>query len=362
MSIPKKKSEKASENNLFFEGRIRDIEQEIINFQLNIANSTSQSDSLQKIISYLLFHEKLTQSQIKKLASLSKSTISTGLLNLMNIGYVKKEKIQGSREYQYFISANYKESFYNVLGNLEKDIQFLEIILLELKNNHSPNEKGFTLLLKRIEEIIRVFGIYQKIIDKLEDDSIEIDNKDPALDLTINDIRNIDIEFSYEIKHLEDEIIDHFLYNSAYATMDELTMQIYTYFLTRKVLTQKRLRNLTGLSLGKISQIINFLLELQVIERLDKKKLREIIPTDKMRQQFYSMNSIQKSFFKSGLTSGKILIQNKRKFEELKNELITKESEIKKLNGYKKVYEVLDNYIELFSNFHRLEQIYMKFI
>ena len=236
MSIPKENFEDKTKDNFLFEGRIKEIEQELIDFQLNLASSSSQSESLQKIISSLVIHGKLTQSQIKKLAGLSKSTISTGLSNLMNIGYVRKEKIRGSRGYQYFISSIYKESFYNALGSLDKDIQFLNLKLLELNNKCSPDEMGFTLLSNRIREIIRVFDIYQKTLVKLEDNSIEIDNKDTALDLTIDDIRNVDITFSQKIKQLEDDIIDHFLYNSAYATMDELTMRVFTYFFTRNVL------------------------------------------------------------------------------------------------------------------------------
>ena len=59
--------------------------------------------------------------------------------------------------------------------------------------------------------------------------------------------------------------------------MEDLTMRVYVYFFTRNVLTQKKLRVLMGLSLGNVSQIINLLTELQVIERLDKKKLRLFI-------------------------------------------------------------------------------------
>ena len=78
-------SKNGKSENIYFQGRIKEIEQDIIKFQLNLARSTNQSESLQKIISTLLLHGKLTQSQIKKLAILSKSTISTGLLNLLEL-------------------------------------------------------------------------------------------------------------------------------------------------------------------------------------------------------------------------------------------------------------------------------------
>ena len=144
--------------------------------------------------------------------------------------------------------------------------------------------------------------------------------------------------------------------------MDELTMRVYTYFFTRNVLTQKKLRSLTGLSLGKISLIVKFLIDMSVLERLNKKKKGSIIPADIMRQQIYSMNSVQKSFFKSALNSGKIFLQNKPRFEEIMSELVVNEAELKHLNGYENVLEVLKNYLRLFSTIKKIEQIYKNFL
>lgn len=348
--------------NLYFQGRIKEIEQEIVEFQLNLARSNNQSESLQKILSTLLLHGKLTQSQIKKLAILSKSTISTGLLNLLNIGHIKKEKIQGSREYAYYISSTFKESMFNALGSLDNEIKFLEIKQKELVNNYSPKCIGYNLLTNRINELIYVFGLYQKVVEKLEDDTIEIKTKDIAIDLTKEDLRNIDVVIDPEIKQIEDKIIDYFLYSSAYSTLDELTNRVYIYFFTRKVLTQKKLRYLTGLSLGKISQIVKQLIDVDTIEKLNKNENRTIIPADMKRQQIYTMISIQRSFFKSGLTSGKKILKNKSRFQELMSELVAYEAELKTLNGYDKVLEVLKNYFRLFMIFDKIEQIFKTLI
>lgn len=358
MSKNNGKSENKSKDTLFYEGRIKEIELELIDYQLDLARSHSQSESLQKIITSLLLHGKLTQSQIKKLAILSKSTISTGLSNLMNIGHIKKEKIQGSREYTYIISSAYKDSMNNAFGSLDKEIQFLDVKLLELTNKYSTDYKGFSLLSNRIEEVIRVFILYQKLLEKLENDNIEIKNKDSVLRLTKEDIKIIDDIFNPKIKQIEDEIIDFFLYNSAYSTLDEFTLRIFVYFLTRKVLTQKKLRYLTGLSLGKVSQVVNSLIELGMIEKVNKKEMSKIIPADKMRQHFYSMNSIQKGFFRSAINSEKRILQNKTKFEELRSELVANESELKNLNGYENVLEVLDNYFRLVSIFQNAEHLF----
>lgn len=362
ISKKKDESENKSEETPFYTGRIKEIEQEIINYQLELARSNSQSESLQKIITALLLHDELTQSQIKKLAMLSKSTISTGLSNLMNLGHVKKEKIQGSREYKYFISSVYKESMNNAFGNLEKEIQFLEMKLTELTSDYSIEYKGFSLLSSRIKEMVRVFKLYQKLLEKLENDKIKIEFKESVSNLTKDEIANIDDIFNNEIKQIEDQIIDFFLYNSAYSTLDEFFLRSYIYFFTRKVLTQKKLRYLTGLSLGKISQVVNSLIELDAIEKVNKKERSKIIPADKMRQNIYSMKSIQKSFFKSAINASKPILQRKTRFHELRNELIVNESELKHLKGYENVLEALNNYFKLVVLSQNAIKIFREFI
>ena len=351
-----------SKETLLYKGRIKEIEQEIKNYYLEIAGSNSQSITMQKIITALLLHGEVTQSQIKKLTKLSKSTISTGLSILMNLGHLKKEKIKGSREYKYLISSSYKNSMNNAFGSLVKEVQFLKMCYQELVSKYSNDYKGFSLLSNRLKEMIEVFDLYQKLLEKLENDKIKIEYKKSVSPLTFDEINNIDDIFDDEIKQIEDRIIDFFLYDSAYSTLDEFFLRIYIYFFTRKVLTQKKLRFLTGLSLGKVSQIVNSLIQMDAIEKVNKKDMSEIIPTDKMRQIIYSMQSIQKSFFKSGINSAKPILKWKSKFSELRNELIVNESELKNLKGYDNVLNTLDNYFKLVSFAQKALDIFKKFI
>ena len=44
------------------------------------------------------------------------------------------------------------------------------------------------------------------------------------------------------------------------------------------------------------------------------------------------------------------------------NELDANKAELKTLNGYENIREVLDIYIRLFSTFHRVEQLFQDFI
>ena len=291
---------------------------------------------------------------------MSKSTISTGLSNLLTIGHVKKEKIIGSRQYQYFISSSYIESMNNAFGRLDHDVKFFSRKLFEMENKFTSEYAGYKLLKSRIEELIEVYGLYHEIIDRMDE---KIESKNIVLEkLTEEEIRNIDLEFHDDIKQIEDEILDFFLYESVYSTINELTLRVYVYFITRKVLTQKKLKELTGLSVGKISQIINFLLKYEMIEKLDKKKFNDIIPPNKKRQQIYSIISIQRSFFKSGIKSSFDILKYKDRFKEFQAELIADESELSTMTGYDRILDFLNGYLRLVSIIDRMVPVYEKFI
>ncbi len=355
-------NKKNSDESFLYTGRIREIEVEIVRFQLDLARSNSQSETLQKILSSLLLHQKLTQSQIKVITNLSKSTISTGLSNLMNIGHIRKKRIPGSREYLYFVTSSYVDSINNAFGSLEKEIQFLKNELSVLSTNCSKDQKGYSLLSYRISEIIRVFELYQMFLEKLTNDEIVLEKEDPTKKITLDDIHRVDEIFDPEIKKIEDDIIDFFSFNSAYSTMDELFLEIYVYFFTRNVLTQEKIRQLTGLSLGKVSQIIGALIEMNAIEELDKVKMHDIIPENKSRQKIYSMNSIQISFFKSALNSGNNILKSYNHFKSLRDELKIKKSKLKNRCGYNEVLQVLENYFKLMGFFDKSVKIFRDLI
>ena len=144
--------------------------------------------------------------------------------------------------------------------------------------------------------------------------------------------------------------------------MDELFLEIYVYFFTRNVLTQEKIRQLTGLSLGKVSQIIGALIEINAIEELDKVKMHDIIPENKSRQKIYSMNSIQISFFKSALNSGNNILKSYNHFKSLRDELKIKKSKLKNRCGYNEVLQVLENYFKLMGFFDKSVKIFRDLI
>jgi len=121
-------------NSFRFDGRIRDFERTILDYQFEIFGYSSLSDTMGVILAYLSLYGELTQGQLKKLTNFSKSTISTSLSTLINIGYVRKEKIRHSREYKYYKKRRSQESIDFALGTMENEIAFFNEKIVELEN------------------------------------------------------------------------------------------------------------------------------------------------------------------------------------------------------------------------------------
>ena len=103
-------------------------------------------------------------------------------------------------------------------------------------------------------------------------------------------------EFDPKIKEVENNIIDFFKYQSAYSTLKDYMLIIFVYFITRKILTQSKIKDLTGLSVGKISGVVNNLIKKGHIIYINKAEFRELIPKKLERQKLYGMVSIKNLF------------------------------------------------------------------
>ncbi len=356
---------KEKNERFLFEGRIQNFERKILRYYIEQANFNEQSKVLTKILAYLNIYGKLTQKKLKILTQFSSSTISTSLFNLINIGYVKKEKIPKSREYNYFSAFPTQESIDETLGRVTIEIRFFKEKISDLEKIITKNINGYDLLLNRLKEAIEIFELYHKILDIIQDLGSPIDinkYKIPQKNITRDDIKNIYREFNPKIKKIEEEIIDFYLYKSAYSTLNDFFLIIYVYFITRKVLTQEKIRELTGLSFGKVSQVINSLLKKQLIEKLNKKEYGNFIPKNKTQQIFYSMISIHNSFLHSGFNSLKEILKWEEEFGKIKSELIDNEKNLKFLNGYDKILKVVNKYLDLLPIYKKANLIFSKLL
>ncbi|MBD3198305.1 MAG: hypothetical protein GF317_24865 [Candidatus Lokiarchaeota archaeon] len=354
-------------NTSLFDERLWEFEQTLLEYYLEKADFSAQSETLAKLFAYLSIYGELTQTQLKMLTNFSKSTVSTGLANLINIGYVKKEKIAHSREYRYFISYSGEESIDDVLGSMKKEINFLGKMISKLEKSNIPKDYNFTRLLNRLKEAVELYKLYQTILVSIEESEDKIASK---LDLTSlkhyehqiikEDIYHINTEFNDELKAVEDEIIDFFRYESVYSILNEFSLIIVVYFMIRKVLTQKKLRILTGLSLGKVSEVLNHLLKVGHIQKVDKEKYTEIIPETFKRKILYSMTFIKNSFIKSGILSFNEILKWEAQFKKMETYLLSNRELLEKLNGYNKILKSIQNYLALLPTYRKVYNLLLK--
>lgn len=352
-----------------FDGKMAEFEKTLLDYHLERAKFNHQSETLATLFAYLSIYEQLTQTQLRELTGYSKSTISTGLANLINIRYVKKEKKRNSREFIYSIAFPSSESIDDVLGTMSKEIIFFKKKIGDLSKNVNPSKKGYEFLLKRLKEAVKAFELYQSILEyvKLPEEtrSKQFEFNEKSRDqsgLKMQDFKSLKNDYDPEVKQIEDEIIDFFLYESAYSTLEEFTLIVYVYFLTRKILTQEKIRDLTGLSYGKVSEVVNALLEKKYIQKLDKSKHKNSLDDRFERQYLYAMPSIYRSFFESGINSFEDIIKWEENFKEIKKTLIQEKSHLQKLIGYDQVLQNAEQYLEVIPKYREVKQIFEKII
>jgi DNA-binding transcriptional regulator GbsR (MarR family) len=353
----------------FFHKTLQKFEKTLLDYYLEKADFSVQSESLSKIFAFISIYGTLTQTQLKKLTGFSKSTISTGLANLINIGYVKKQKIPHSREYEYFISYSSDETIDDALGSMNREINFFKKIIRKLESLNIEKDYHFTRLLERLSETLQVFNFYQTILESIDETESKIENKlnqniFETFETTISsrDIKHINIKINPELRQIEEEIIDFFKYDSVYSFLEEFSLTVFVYFITRKVLTQEKVRELTKLSLGKVSEVINELLKQGYIIKVDKNRYDKSILEDLERKTLYAMASIKDFFIISGINSFDQMLKWERKFKRMQKELIENRKTIKKKEGYHKILKAVQSYLDVIPSYRKVKHIFLKFV
>jgi DNA-binding transcriptional regulator GbsR (MarR family) len=153
-----------------------------------------------------------------------------------------------------------------------------------------------------------------------------------------------EIIFDPEVYIIEDEIITHFLNSPMFTGRDPLFVRLLILFVTRKYLTQNTLQKITGMSAGKISQEVNHLLDMGLIERAETTKKGKIT---------YCSSSAGLAFLSiTRHTIGK-LVNWEKGIVEMKKELEDNKEELGKLNGYKRLYSLTEYIVNLISNYKK---------
>ena len=156
-----------------YEGKVRVYERRLIEILVDAGKTKGQSAVFSSIIGYLLLHKSLTQTQLKELTGFSKGAISQSLKILSSVPAIKKEPIEGLREYLYTLGVNLADIASNV-GSYKSESNELAIKYLQSKVkelNKYKDKSGYNILSKRVTEMINFFEYNVKLLEKIKETS-----------------------------------------------------------------------------------------------------------------------------------------------------------------------------------------------
>lgn len=160
-------------------------------------------------------------------------------------------------------------------------------------------------------------------------------------------------EFSYnsEVKEIENEIIEFLMQSQLFLGERTSTAEILSYFITRKELTQSKLKKLTNLSRGTISQELQYLTERNIIEEKNS--------SDK-KEKLYIMESIIIGFINSYLYTTKNYTQNKSEFLLMKKQLTQQKEKLQEFEEFDMIYKIVNLFLAVFPLVEKIFELLKK--
>jgi DNA-binding transcriptional regulator GbsR (MarR family) len=147
--------------------------------------------------------------------------------------------------------------------------------------------------------------------------------------------------FAPEIRQIEQEIVEFFAEKAfEFIGRHPIVATVMTYFDIRRSLTQQDLRKLTGFSAGTISKSVRQLVDMNVITK-------ETIPGT--HKHIYKMEKLPFTSARYFLRTEKLLEEMEKELKEMKVTLDTHADEMKDLKGYRKIYTIITQLLELIS-------------
>lgn len=337
--------------NLFNE-KLQKYEENIIEFLLDISQQKRVNPKISIIASYLLIYESLTQKDLKNLTGFSMGTISTYLSVMTGTGTIQKQIIPKTHMFKY--------SFYGNLGDFTTrglEVALNSFVSLEsyFKNKHvqlerfaEQSKKGAKHLSERLDGFSNIFKFYKLMFNILVEDLIEQDQIETALEL-FNQTKNVEervseISFAPEVYAIEDDILNQLLTTPMFLTKDTLFVKILGLFITRKYLTQKTLKRITGLSSGKISQEVNQLLEDNLIEKA------KISDKGKITYGAISADLLLLKFSRSIISR---TVKWEKELQKMKQEMEDNKFHLEKLRGYERISQIYTYFIDIISKYKK---------
>ncbi len=335
--------------NHLFSNKLRKYENKIVKFLLDIAESKHVNPKISTISSYLLIHGKLTQKDLKELTGFSMGSISTFLSVMTGTGAFQKERIPHTHTFRYSYSGKLEDLTTKgveiALSSFDPLETYLKSKRKELEKSIELNLKGAQHLTNRIDELLEIFEVYKVLFPlfaktSTNESTKEISSNSFNLIKSEEEVRKI--PFDPEIYVIEDDLLNQLTSSPMFSSRDQMFIRIFGYFITRKYLTQKRLQRVTGLSAGKISEVVNSLLEDGLIEKSD------VSPKGKIT---YSAESAGKLLLKFSRAVFSRMAKWEDDLEKMRREMESNQKNLKSLNGYSRIYKINEFLLEIISRY-----------
>ncbi|KKL94828.1 hypothetical protein LCGC14_1860770 [marine sediment metagenome] len=330
------------EFNHLFDSNLSKYEDKLVDLLLDIAQQKRVNRKLSTIFSYLLIHGELTQKELKKLTRFSMGTISTFLSVIMGAGnLIQKRRIPKTHAFVYSFSGELRDL---TVKGVELSIKsiismegFFRNSILKLYKLGELGSKGAKHLSQRIAELLDSFTFYKKFFpDVVKNPEGRVQKIQFFQKKEITDEVK-EIEFDREVYIIEEDIHTQLAVSQMFSTRDPFFIKILGLFITRKYLTQKTLKNITGLSSGKISQEVNQLLGEDLIKKAEVTDKGKII---------YGANFA--GLILLNFTRSIILRFTKweKILEEMKLDFENYEIGLRNLKGYEQINDIINFLIE----------------
>ncbi|MFW9987388.1 MAG: hypothetical protein ACFFC3_01910 [Candidatus Odinarchaeota archaeon] len=335
-------------SNLFDE-KFCKYEEDLVKIILNISKSKRVNPKVATIACYLLIHGKLTQKELKELTGFSIGTISTYLSVMTGTGYFYKQRIEGTHTFIYSFSGELDVLTTEAIDFAIKNIGSLEKFLInkkqELKKLTEQSKRGASELSLRIEELINSFESYKKIFHfngtMVKKNQKKYSSK--SFERLKNEkMKGLEIEYDSDVFLIEDDIINQLVNSPMFSTRDPMFIKILGYFMTRKYLTQETLKNATGLSVGKISEEVNNLLENELIYKAHT--------SDKGKITYCADSLILIRFSRHIIVRMTKWIKT---LEKIKLDLEKNKSKLENAKGYAQIYKIYNYILDAISEYSK---------
>ncbi|MFX0140003.1 MAG: MarR family transcriptional regulator [Candidatus Hodarchaeota archaeon] len=329
-----------------FNDKLRKYEDKIVEFLLDIAKSKRVNPKISAISSYLLIHGKLTQKELKVLTDFSMGSISTFLSVMTGTGVFQKERIPKTHTFTYSFTGELEDLTTKGIEIALSSFSPLEIYLKSKRNELleyiEQSKKGAEHLLNRIDELLESFEVYKFLFPLLnsQDALKEVSSKSFKLIKREEEVKKI--SFDPEVYLVEDDMLNQISSSPMFSSRDPMFIRILGYFITRKYLTQKRLKRVTGLSAGKISEEVNLLIEDGLIEK------SEISPKGKIT---YGAESAGKLLLKFSRAVINRMARWDKELEKIRMDLEDNRNNLEALNGYTRICRIYEFLLDIISRY-----------